>query len=317
MSDMHLLHSSPILPEEIDRLGHLNVRYYMVRAYRANQELLIRLGLSREARKALGVMLGRNDSYTRFHREQHLGATLDVLGGVLEMGPHTLRTAFEIRNADTGEAAAAIVSEFQLEAGATREPIRWPTGLRERALAYEVSLSEHATPRTLDFEPPKSDVRFEDVLARVGEDGDGEWGALVEREITAEDCDAFGFLSEGNELMPGGGGRGQTPGLDRAFGPPIEANEDGRRVGWAVQELRLTQFRRPRVGDTLRSIGAVVRLYRKARTARRWTFDARTGAVVSIDDNVAVALDLDHRRAIEIPASELRTMAPRHAPEFA
>ena len=72
--------------------------------------------------------------------------------------------------ADTGEAAAAIVSEFQLERGATREPMTWPGDLRERALAFEVRLSEHATPRTLDSEPPKSNVRFEDVLARSPDD---------------------------------------------------------------------------------------------------------------------------------------------------
>src|SRR5206468_4144873 len=96
MTDMHLFDRSAILPEEIDNLGHLNVRYYLVRAYRANQELLKRVGFPREARRAAGTVLGRNEAYTRFHREQRLGASLDVLGGVLALGASTLRTFYEI-----------------------------------------------------------------------------------------------------------------------------------------------------------------------------------------------------------------------------
>ena len=312
---MHLLDRSVILPEEIDNLGHLNVRFYLIRAYRANQELLSRLGFSREARRAAGTVLGRNESYTRFHREQHLGATLDVVGGVLEMGPTTIRTGYEIRNSETGEVAAAIVSEFELEDGASRAALPWPAEVRRRADAFACPLSAHATPRSLTFERPNLAVTCDEVLERVGEQGDGAMGILSERTITAEDCDAFGFLSEGGDLMAGARRAQDLP--NSAFGPPIERNNQGVRFGWAVLESRTVQLGRPRQGDVLRSIGAVVGIHRKARHTRRWTFDSATGAVIATDDTVTVALDLDGRRAIEIPADLRELLAARHAPEFA
>ena len=37
---MQYLHETTVLPEEIDSLGHMNVRYYMARMERANRILL-------------------------------------------------------------------------------------------------------------------------------------------------------------------------------------------------------------------------------------------------------------------------------------
>jgi hypothetical protein len=46
---MRALYTSDIQANEIDGLGHLNVRFYMERAQRANRVLLQELGLSDEA----------------------------------------------------------------------------------------------------------------------------------------------------------------------------------------------------------------------------------------------------------------------------
>jgi len=44
---MQRLDISRVLPEEIDSLGHLNVRYYLARVDRANQALLDGVMLAR------------------------------------------------------------------------------------------------------------------------------------------------------------------------------------------------------------------------------------------------------------------------------
>ena len=83
-SFMQILHESTVLPEEIDSLGHMNVRYYMARMEAANRRLIEQLGA--EGPATANAMLWRSDTYTRFRREQFEGATLHTRGGVLDVG---------------------------------------------------------------------------------------------------------------------------------------------------------------------------------------------------------------------------------------
>jgi hypothetical protein len=46
-------------------------------------------------------------------------------------------------------------------------------------------------------------------------------------------------------------------------------------------------------------------------------FNTTTGALVSLNDNVNIALDLDARRSIEIPPKFRQQLEARHVPEFA
>ena len=46
-------------------------------------------------------------------------------------------------------------------------------------------------------------------------------------------------------------------------------------------------------------------------------YNLTTGKLVSLNDNVAIALDLDARRSIPIPASMRGQFESRHVPEFA
>src|SRR5579862_5658493 len=106
---MELLYSSEVKSREIDHLGHMNVRFYMERAQRANQALMESLGLGPAACKALGGRLAQHDSYTRYHREQFKGAMLQVRGGVLEAGADGLTLYFEVVNDAKGEIAASFI----------------------------------------------------------------------------------------------------------------------------------------------------------------------------------------------------------------
>src|SRR5436190_13647649 len=106
---MKLLHTSVVSADEIDALGHLNVRYYASRALAANAALLAELGLGTEALAAMGARTAQADTYTRYHREQFKGATLNVRGGVLEVGRGTVRSYLEIDNDEKDEVAATFV----------------------------------------------------------------------------------------------------------------------------------------------------------------------------------------------------------------
>jgi len=70
-------HSSTVTPDQIDHLGHMNVRYYAVNACAATESLF-----------GDGTIY---DVYTRHHREQLLGTVLAVRSGILSIDEGSTR----------------------------------------------------------------------------------------------------------------------------------------------------------------------------------------------------------------------------------
>ena len=81
---MQLLHESTVLPEQIDSLGHMNVRFYMARMETANQTLIKNLGLSvgNSDPNAGQTYLRRIDTYTRFLPVSYTHLTLPTIYSV-------------------------------------------------------------------------------------------------------------------------------------------------------------------------------------------------------------------------------------------
>lgn len=310
---MRTFFTSEVDPDEIDGLGHMNVRFYMERAQRANRTLMEELGL---AEAGSGVRLAQVDSYTRYHREQFEGARLAVNGGLLETRPEELAAYYEVANPARGEIAATFIIRSALIDRATgaRRPL--PEGLAARAEAFLTPLPPHGAPRTIDLSAPRLDLAFTEVAARLADDPADPMSRRSEFEIAAADCDAYGFLADDGALMFGGW---RQPSADemRRHGPMTFVGDAGRRLGWASLETRMVRVGQARAGDRLCSIGAEIGLHPKVRHSRRWLFDMTTGALVSLNDNVSIALDLDARRSIEIPSGMRRSLETRHVPEFA
>src|SRR6516162_9824289 len=103
---MQILSESEIQPNEIDHLGHMNVRFYMERAQKANQALMLQFGLDPEAGGDRRTILIQRDSYVRYHREQFQGSTLAVKGGVLDADAAGVRLYVELVNDAKAQVAA-------------------------------------------------------------------------------------------------------------------------------------------------------------------------------------------------------------------
>jgi len=315
---MKLLHTSVVEADEIDALGHLNVRYYLSRALKANATLLGQLGLGPDALDAMGARLIQADTYTRYHREQFMGATLNVRGGVLEVGRGTVRAYFEIGNDARSEVAATFILVTALADRATRAPLALPDTAVAATAGLVVDVPSHGRPRTLELGTPRLDITYEALAGRLEEPGTDPMSRQTERTIEAESCDEHGFLKEGEDLMFGVVRRPRpTPGKEHVWGPLTFTTQSGHRVGWASLETRQMRFVQPRAGDTIHSIGAEIALHEKVRHSRRWIFNVSTGQVVSMNDNIAIALDLDARRPITIPDELRGELEKRHVPEFA
>ena len=311
---MRTFHESVVAADEIDGLGHLNVRYYIARALRANAVLMDGLGLDPAS---LGARLVQADTYTRYHREQFEGSTLQVRGGVLEAHGDRIRVYFEVCNGANAEVAATFILPFVLADQATRAPIRIPEPVLAEAADALVTLPEHGGPRTIDLGPPRIDLSYAELESRLGEgEATDPMSWRMERTIEPESCDAFGFLSDSEDFMFGQV-RNIGPADEKNWGPMTFTTEEGHRVGWASLETRNVRVSQPRAGDVICSIGAEIGLHAKVRHSRRWIFNRTTGQLVQLNDNIALALDLDARRSIEIPSKLRSQLEKRHLPEFA
>lgn len=314
---MHTFDKSRVQPEEIDSLGHLNVRFYLERVGRAERAMLAALGLTQETLKTAGATLRSVDTYSQFRREQFEGAELAVLGGVLGTEPTRIRSYFEVRNPARDEIAAVFVTTSELTDRDTRVPRELPEALRRANEQYGVLLPEYARPRSLSLDPPRADVRLADLLARIPEASEFGMTGRRQTEILEEDCGADGVLRDDVELMFLMFRR-EVEGRDaKQFGPPVLRTDEGHRFGWAMMETRNITLARPRAGDTVVFLGADVGIADKSRQSRRWSFVRETGVLLGIHDTVGIAIDLDARKAIPIPRSIRAEMERSYLPEYA
>lgn len=312
---MQVLHTSVVEPTEIDALGHMNVRFYQSRALAANQALMAKLGLDGEDCARRGALLINEDVYCRYHREQFVGATITVRGGVLEAGPERLRLFFELANDAKGEVAATFIIGVGLTSRTSRVRMSIPQPALDAADGFRIDLPAHGAPRTIDLSALRVDLAYDEVAARLQEEIGDPMSRRMTRVIDAASCDEYGFLSEREDMMFGH--LRSTPKPDEKWGPMTFTTDEGHRFGWASLETRNVRLEQPRVGETICSLGAEIGLHAKVRHSRRWIFNLTTGRLVSLNDNVAIALDLDARRPIEIPTKVRSELDKRHLPEFA
>ena len=314
---MQQLDASRVGPEEIDSLGHLNVRFYLARVDRASRRLLDALGLPEAELDRRHATLRRIDTYSRFRREQFEGAELTVYGGTLGCVGEQVRCYFEIRNPARNELAAHFVTGTVLGDRTSRQPLALPASVRQVNEQFGVQIPDHAMPRSLSLDPPRTDVPFEELMAEIDESA--EFGMTGRREgvIEAEDCGPDGVLRDDVELMFVMFRRQVDTTDAKAFGPPVLHTDEGHRFGWAMLETRNVELGRPRAGDAIVWLGADVAIAEKSRQSRRWAFVKSTGELLSIHDSVGVAMDLDARRAITIPRSIRSTMERHYLPQFA
>lgn len=271
-----ITHTAEVTEDQIDELGHMNVRWYAHKAFAASTAMVERLGLGDAAVVS---------AYTRHHHEQLLGNRLEVRSGVLGGGGR-LRLYHELRNSADDDLAATFVHEFD------HPPIEAPT----------VELPEHGRPRSIAIDtdaigsaPALEAVRSDDLAMRrpravdAGEDTHG-----------AERVPAWNAPSMfwGGEALEGDG-------------EWIRTTDDGVRFASATMESRLWIVELPAVGTRIQSFGAPIAVADKVSQHIHWAFALDTGALLGVMETVNLAFDMDARRAISIPADNRAWMTER------
>lgn len=301
MDQLHDTHRSTVTPEQIDHLGHMNVRFYGVNAMRGTEAFLERCGGAADLRLT--------DVYTRHHREQLLGARLVVRTGVLEIGDDRLRLYHELVEESSGVLAASFVH--------TLVPLPEVEGTVADALGatareWTVALPERGAPRSISLDAdPLASVPDLEVLRSRG------MAMRAPRTIGAEECAPDGRVAWSD--APGLIWAGEP--VNGSVGPMLHEGPNGERMGWASMETRMSVRRLPERGDRIQSFGVVVALQDKTSHRVQWAFDVDRGDVLVVFEVVNLAFDTGGRRAMTIPdhvrADEERFLQPDLAPQHA
>jgi acyl-CoA thioester hydrolase len=298
---LRVTHTSSVTEDQIDHLGHMNVRFYAVNAHAGLGSLLA--GLPGWGERPHVV----HDTYTRHFREQLLGSPLEVRTGILSVDARGLRVHHELRNRETDDLAATFVhAVLPVDADGRRLPL--PEDVAAAGLAAVVPQPDYAVPRTLSLDADllAASPSHELLLERGLE-------MRKPRHVGQEECDEHGrYRVEMAPMLTWGGERvGADP--DEML---VETSE-GVLLGWATMETRVQMGELPRVGDRIQSFGAMVALMDKAMHRVQWAYDVDSGVLLTAFEFVGLAFDVRNRCAVKIPEGYRERALDRLQPDLA
>ncbi|MCE9649742.1 MAG: acyl-ACP thioesterase [Parvibaculum sp.] len=289
MAEMIDVARSSVQTWQADQMGHMNVQFYLEQATQGLAALGVHLGLGPRFIDAERAWLIARDHHVRFLREQRPGAPFTIRAGVLSVQDFGLRVYSEMWNTVSGEVAATFAADVELMDEDSRETKPLPARAKAAAKALTVELPAHGAPRGLQIYEP----RQAPTLAQA------EAMKLVftwQGEVQTAQCDNQGFLVTRHfmgivsDSIPNL--LGQTRGDDRS---------QNSKVGGAALEYRFHYHVYPKVGDVLTLRSGLKEVGPKTYTWCHWLFDLETGKCVGTAEAVAIALDLETRKAIAIP----------------
>ena len=282
-------HTSTVTEDQIDHLGHMNVRFYGSNAHVGTNAVLAGLDGWPDGPHFV------HETYTRHHREQLLGTPLLVRSALLAADVDGLRIHHELVPANAEALAATFVHRVSpIDEDGTRLPV--PDAVIDAASATVIEPLPYAAPRTIDLggdvvatAPPIETVRERGLDVRKP------------RTITAEECDERGgYLPEATMMLLWAG---EAPDHVEGWGPHLHEGPDGELMGWALMETRVQLDRLPRVGTRIQSFGATIALHERATHRMHWCYDLDRGDLLCAFEAVDVAFDTRARRTMVIPDS--------------
>ncbi|MGB3809843.1 MAG: thioesterase family protein [Parvibaculum sp.] len=289
MAEMIDVARSSVQTWQADQMGHMNVQFYLDQATQGLAALGVHLGLGPRFIDAERARLIARDHHVRFLREQRPGAPFTIRAGILAVQDFSLRVYLEMWNTVSGEVAATFAADVELMDEDSRETKPLPARAKAAAKALLIDLPAHGSPRGLQIYPPREAPTLAEAEAMK----------LVftwQGEIQTTQCDAQGFLVTRHfmgivsDSIPNL--LGQTRGDDRS---------QNSKVGGAALEYRFRYHAYPKAGDVLTLRSGLKEVGPKTYTWCHWLFDLETGKSVGTAEAVAIALDLETRKAIPIP----------------
>lgn len=269
---------------ECDRMGHLNVQFYLARWSDAIAHLGLKLGFQPSQARARRIALLASEDRIQFKRELREGAITTIHACVREVLPRGLVVHGEMREGETGISSAAFDSIITCCDLNDDCEIPLPDEVRSRAEAMAGACDLPPPMPPQGGPPPPSGV-----VAGMYETGRGavnsweiDWyGAMAPRFFMARFSDAAAHLLAG-------------AGLDARM-------MRDRNWGSAALDYRLTYERRLRAGDAIVIKSGLLEVREKVWRFCHLLLDSATGEVVARGEIVALLFDLQTRKSFPFP----------------
>ncbi len=297
-----MTHRSVVTEDQIDHLGHMNVRFYGVNATAGTRALCATLGVP--ADRAVRLV----DVYTRHHREQLLGAQLVVRSGVVSVTDESLVLYHELADQDTDALAATFVHCVNFD-GPDGEPANVPESLAARVRTQIVELPTHGATRSISLatDPIASAPTFDELQVR-------NLAMRKVRAVSVDECEPDGSYIP--SMAPALVWAGES--VEGRFPELLHEGPNGERMGWASMETRMTIRRLPRMGDRIQSFSAAIALADKVMHNIMWAYDVDREELLTTFEVVNLAFDIGGRRPMQIPdhirAAQAQLLQPDLAP---
>ena len=286
---------------ECDEMGHMNVRFYVLRFMEGLAGLARALHLPHAFTPHAASTLIVREHHLRFLNEAKAGAPLAMQGGVVFHDEASANLLFLMLHADGSPAATAIARVEHATPDGRVFP--WPMRARDALDDLACQVPPYATPRGIADAPvtPTASVKRADALGL----------ACIGRGVVGpQACDAFGRMRP--DEFVGRVSEGAPALLAEARRELANRATDGgpRRVGGAVVEYRLLYLERATPGEHLELRSGLVAVEGRTQRLIHWLLDPLSGRPWGVSEVLAVNLDLDARRAAPI-TDEARVLLER------
>jgi acyl-CoA thioester hydrolase len=288
---------------DCDQMGHMNVQFYVQRAEDAVAHLARHLGLGPAIAREANARLLPSSHHMRFHRELRPGAPYRLLAAPVAVQDNSVSIGVEMRGPDD-RISFTCAGDYRWCDVDSRAVLDLPDealALIHRRLS---SLPPEAQPRGMTLDPPRQRASLADAEQM------GLITALL-GEVLPEHCDTAGhlrvrdYMGRVSDAIPNLLLR--TTGRDRSA-------ETASRIGGAALEYRFVYRKPARAGDLISVRSGVKSIGPKTYNWVHWILNEETGEAHATAEAVAVAMDLDARKAIPIPDSLRSVLEPLIVP---
>jgi acyl-CoA thioester hydrolase len=271
---------------ECDENDHLNVQFYFSRFEEADRQFQLMSGLSE------ALVGARRVRHVRYHKELRTGDLVTVRSAIAFDGPHMLTVVHEMYNTTTGALAATAIDGYEPSAGSVKT-------LRSRFKDHQCPMIEEAAPRGISATPVSTRFTLDNILASGAKICFR--GTVLPRHLgidgRADDGFALSCFTDGVAHV-----WERTP-MTHAF---MIDNTFGR----VAVEMKLTWASPLKAGDTIVvASGLTGSSGNKTFSMRHYLFESRTKRLAAVCDVVALVMDLNARKAVELPETAMKDIS--------
>ena len=273
---------------ECDELGHLNVRFYLAKAWEAVEALSETLRMRAAFQPGATATLIAREIDIRFLAEARPGAPLAIHGVITGFDEASLTAVLVIEHAALGRTAATLRLRLDHADPLTARPFPWSARTRAHIDSLIGEAPAESVPRSLSTGTPAPDVS----LARADALGLQEIGR---GRINAHEADRFGRMRPEFAL---GKASSSVVHFTGGFPEQYEAYRTGAPLDVAsvLLEARVIMRHWPVAGEGYVMRSGLAGASRNVRQLVHWACDPVSGAALWSMEGVGALLDLETRR---------------------